>query len=142
VTSRYDLVGNTTQTGDGTGAVTTYTYDTHNKMTTLTDAAGTTSFQYDLADNVVRRVDGRGGVTTYAYNGMSRVGSMTVDGKTTAYSYDELGNVVRTTDPARRLTTLTLDAQPPLALIRDAGRDGDRRRPDLRRPRPAHVDDR
>ena len=109
--TRYDLVGNTTQTGDGTGAVTNFTYDSHNKMKSMTDAAGTTSYRYDIGDSVVSRTDGRGGVTTYTYNGMRRVTAMSVDGKTTTYAYDVDGNVVTTTDPSGRVTTLTLDGR-------------------------------
>lgn len=116
--TRYDLVGNTTQTGDGTGAVTNFTYDSHNKMKSMTDAAGTTSYQYDIGDSVTTRTDGRGGVTTYTYNGMRRVTSMSVDGKTTTYAYDEKGNVVTTTDPSGRVTTLTLDGRDRTILTR------------------------
>ena len=99
-------------------SVTNFTYDSHNKMKSMTDAAGTTTYQYNIGDSVATRTDGRGGVTSYTYNGMRRVTSMSVDGKTTTYAYDAKGNVVTTTDPSGRVTTLTLDGRDRTILTR------------------------
>jgi YD repeat-containing protein len=52
--TRYDLVGNTTQTGDGTGAGTTYTYD----KIWLHDANGRHDVLCKTSLTTCRRVDG------------------------------------------------------------------------------------
>jgi len=107
--TRYDAVGNVVWRREGTAQPVVRTYDARNNLTSVTDGAGTTSYEFDLADNVTRRTDGRGGVTSYGYDGMGRVTSMMVGGNTTLYANDEAGQRVGITDPEGRVTRLTLD---------------------------------
>ena len=74
--------------GRTTPPASTYTYDSHSRLDTVTDALGkTTTYDYDALDRLIR--------TTYA------------DGKYSQYSYDQDGNQLSGTDtpaPAARST--------------------------------------
>jgi RHS repeat-associated protein len=94
---------------DGTTADTmaTYTYDTHGRVLSVTDALGAvTDYAYDATGNlqtVTAPSNNDGGmrpVTTYGYDAVGRVTSVTDPlGKTTTYTYDPLDRIATVTLP-------------------------------------------
>ena len=76
---------------DGTG-VTTYGYDTANRVTSITKGADTATYGYDAAGNVTSRTVA--GVTTGAsFDDAGQLAAVTDPGGITTYAYDRVGNV-------------------------------------------------
>jgi RHS repeat-associated protein len=93
----YDLNGNRTSMIDPTG-LTTYTYDSLNRLTSITNNQGrVTSFQYDALGRRTSMTHANGVVTSYTYDAASQLLSLAHQlGATTinsfAYTYDKVGN--------------------------------------------------
>ncbi len=96
----------TVTVNDGaTNRVTTFSYDTTTRITTITDPAGqATTFEYDTSQRLVR------------------MGAPQSDGivQEVLYGYDSSGNVTSVTDGRGQLTTLEYDARGNLTLQRDS----------------------
>jgi RHS repeat-associated protein len=122
----YDTRGNllTTKDENHTSANTTNVYDALSRVTsvrqTLSGAPGgqiTTSYTYDTQDNLTAVTDPNGNQTTYAYDDFRRmqtqVSPVTL---TTKYSYDAAGDLTKSVDarqgvnPTTDGTTRTYDA--------------------------------
>jgi YD repeat-containing protein len=99
-------------------ANTTYTYDPAGRLAsvkqTLAGAAGgavTTSYAYDLHGNLTSVTDPNGNVTSYTFDDF---GQMTTQASpvtgTTTYEYDTAGQLIRTTDANQAVTARTYDA--------------------------------
>ena len=86
------------ENGETDDVVTTYTYNTNRKLTSVTDALGvTTSYTYDSRGNLLTESTG-GAVTTYTYDTADRRTSVTnALSQTTTYTYDNLDRLVSTT---------------------------------------------
>jgi YD repeat-containing protein len=84
----------------GDTRTTTFSYDTVNRTTSITDPrAGVTQFKYDTSDRVISirspEVNGAGLLTQFAYDTNDNVVSVTDPrGKTTFFEYDSHGNRV------------------------------------------------
>ena len=93
----YDLNGNRTLMIDPTGS-TSYTYDTLNRLTSITNPNGeTTAFAYDALGRRTSMTHDNGMVTNYSYDAASQLlslvhqlGATTVNSFT--YTYDKVGN--------------------------------------------------
>ncbi|RLJ15763.1 hypothetical protein DJ030_18000 [bacterium endosymbiont of Escarpia laminata] len=99
----YDAVGNRTEV-DKDGAITAYTYDVNDRMTSAgaatysydangnltgtSEAGDTSSFEYDVADRMVRVIMPGGAVTDYLYDGDGIRVSRTDASGTTRYLVD------------------------------------------------------
>ncbi|WP_346837593.1 DUF6531 domain-containing protein [Microbulbifer sp. SAOS-129_SWC] len=96
----YDRVGNQLTRTDHEDRVTTFDYDTLNRLVTTTDASGSTiTSKYDGNGNLVERKDQNGNITTYAYDALDRQTDTTnAIGTVTHNDYDDFGNVTRTTE--------------------------------------------
>lgn len=122
VTYNYDADGNRISMSDGTGG-TSYSYDSLERLTTVTNGAGSAiGFGYDL-DNEV---------TSITYPGSSHVVNQTYDGAgrettvadwlghTTNFSYDANGNLTSTAYPNTTTATSTYDNADNLLSTEDA----------------------
>ncbi len=112
----YDADSNRTSFTDPEGGVTNYTYDTLNRLATLTDFSNKQStFSYDALSRRTGLSRPNGVSTTYSYDNLSRLlevlhqaGSNLVESK--AYTYDGAGNrlsMTETTPGSKHGTTLT-----------------------------------
>ncbi len=127
----YDQYGRVTRvTPPGPLGVTTYTYDTLNRVSTVTDPNGnTTTYGYDAEDRLTQIVyDGgdtlvyvyddvgdltarqatgsQAGTTSYGYDRRHRVTSTVLPGRPAiAYGYDPLGNLTRLDDGVTGVVT-------------------------------------
>ena len=124
-TAVYDAVGNLLQSLDPRGAVSSYSYDAANRMTSASYPEGLVTYAYDGAGHRIRMSD-EGGTTTWAYDGAGRLlenkrvtkeyqppgGGEPIPGITTVtrYEYDAAGNLRRQVDPDGGSVTYSYDA--------------------------------
>jgi len=96
----------TVTVNDGTtNRVTTFSYNTTSRMTTVTDPAGqVTTFEYDTSQRLVR----------------TRAPDSDAVVQETLYGYDSAGNVTSVTDARGQVTTMQYDSRGNLTLQRDA----------------------
>jgi len=112
----YDLDGQlkTIQDEDHASANTTNGYDELDRLTTILQKLGagtiTTTYGYDVHDNLNSVTDPNGNVTTYTYDDFGRMQKQTspVTGITT-YGYDPAGNLSNTSDANTAAATRTYD---------------------------------
>jgi RHS repeat-associated protein len=115
----YDTAGNRTQRTDYNGAVTNYTSDVLNRLTTISYPDSTSeTYGYDALSQLTTATN-TNGTDTIAYDNRSRVNSVTdVFGKVVSYSYDASSNRTQLSvggasnasyqyDSVNRLTQLT-----------------------------------
>ncbi len=134
----YDDVNHRTivvDTVEGQQFKTTYTYDTHGRITRLENALGhIRAFTWDARDNPIRITDERGNTTTYTYNeqgklltatdALAQTMTFTYDptfnlltsitdarGDTTHFQYDAHGNLQKMTTPSGGVHTFTYNEQ-------------------------------
>jgi len=106
----YDLDGNLRTVTDPNNYTVTYTYNTLNEQTAVTNADGnTTSYAYDGDGNVLTLTDGLGHTVSYTYDAMSRELTQKdpSGGGTTTYAYDPAGRMTSLKDPDNNVTTWT-----------------------------------
>ncbi len=84
---------------DGNGNVTSYTYDTLDRVRTITyNSNGTITYNYDADGNLHSLVDNTG-TTSFKYNSLNRLTKKTLpDGTIFSTGYDPTGNLTRFTD--------------------------------------------
>ncbi len=124
----YDTSGNLLTETDPLGNVTTYAYDSLDRVTSETGAdpdgagpltAAQTTYTYNTADQLLTVTDPLSRVTTYEYDTLGRrtkviqpdpdgVGSLTAP--QTSYTYDAAGNLLTETDPLGNVTSYVYDA--------------------------------
>ena len=110
-TEQRDVFGNLVATTDHYGKVTRYDYDSHNKMTSLSDASGyRRTMTYDVLGRKLSLQDPDTGRTSYAFNGFGElIRETTARGHTTRHYYDALGRRVRRVEP-EGTTTWSFDS--------------------------------
>ena len=97
-----DLNGNRVKSRDPFGRVTTYSYDTLNRLTQVVDpGGGVTKYAYNLNNVLAQVTDPRNLATTYTLDGF---------GETTTLASPDTGNTTNTYDAAGNLKT-RLDAR-------------------------------
>ena len=106
---------------DGTG-VTSYLYDSADRLNQVTKPSGTLSYSYDVLGNLSSLTTGKGTTVTYAYDQINRLASVSeANTGTTTYTYDNVSNVagvaygngvthVFSSNSKNQLTTLTVKA--------------------------------
>ena len=107
----YDQVGNRTSVTDTVGYVTTYSFDSNNRLLMVTDPAGNaTTHVYDVNGNRISTTDALGRTTSFVYDALNRLISTTdFLGSTTSTTYNTDGTVDHTTDALGRATYYTYD---------------------------------
>lgn len=128
----YDGAGNRTQRTDYNGAITNYSYDAFNRLTTIsypdtsaatygydalsrlttaTNPAGTVTIAYDNRSQVSSVTDVFGQVVSYSYDANSNRTQLTLNAATNAtYQYDVLNRLTQLTDSGSLNTTFVYDA--------------------------------
>lgn len=110
----YDADSNRVSMTDPQGSVTSYVYDTLNRLSTLTPSSafgsGSFGFSYDALSRRTQMTRPNGVTTNYAYNNLSQllsvlhqVGTSTIDGAT--YTADPVGNRTARTDMLANVTS-------------------------------------
>jgi len=110
----YDSLGRLTQNQrphQGNQSTYTYTYDQDGNETSSTDSSGdVTSYQYDSVDRLIAIVDSEGGVAEYQYNlDDTRTLVKAPNGAETTFEYDLLGRMLSESSPDRGLLAYTYD---------------------------------
>lgn len=137
-TFSYDNNGNITGKTDARGVVTSYTYDTLNRVKTRShsDSTPTATYFYDGAGTSIQYAKGRvtkisSSVSTTEYTAFDNVGRVlshkqTTDGQpyTTSYAYNLSGAVTEETYPSGKVIRNTFDADNQLSQIQ--GRSGNK----------------
>ncbi|MEP6633499.1 MAG: RHS repeat-associated core domain-containing protein, partial [Luteimonas sp.] len=117
----YDLNGNLTKITDSLNKVTTYAWDSLDRLIKVTDAKlGVTDLKYDFGSNVSWIRDPRSLITTYAYDGLGHLWSRSSpDTGLTSFTYNTSGQLTKKTsadngmldytyaDPLGRLTKIS-----------------------------------
>ncbi|MET9365227.1 RHS repeat-associated core domain-containing protein [Streptomyces sp. NPDC006632] len=101
VTYHYDALGRVTDSKDGRGVTTLYTYDDRDRVKKVdTGSYDTVTYVYDGDGNLSSRTD-RTGTQTYQFDALSRETVRTLqDGSQTVLAYTANGNVDTYTDPS------------------------------------------
>ena len=109
----YDSNGNQTSINAPLARNTSTQYDSLDRATHITDAAGgVTTLSYDQNDNPTSVVDPNGLVTGYTYDGFGEVVRQSSPGTgITVNSYDSAGNLTSSTDARNKTGAYTYDAQ-------------------------------
>jgi RHS repeat-associated protein len=128
----YDAAGNRSQRTDYNGAITNYSYDALNRLTTISYPDTTSAaYGYDLLSRLTTATNPAGTVTI-AYDNRGRVGSVTdVFGQVVGYQYDANSNRAQLNlngslnasyqyDVINRLTQLTDNASLNTTFVYDA----------------------
>ena len=92
----YDPVGNRSRrTVSHNGQVTSYQYDSHDRLTQSVDSLnGTTSYQWDERGNLVQKAS-PADTTTYAWTVDNRLAKVSTGAKTVEYGYDSSGRRIK-----------------------------------------------
>jgi len=97
----YDPAGNLIGKTDREGRITTYEYDSLNRLIkTIDPLDGETLFTYDDRDNLLSLTDAEGNVTRFTYDKNNRLLTETRPGtQETTYTYDANGRLASKVDP-------------------------------------------
>lgn len=97
--SRHDPAGNLLESIDPNGVVTTYDYDPRQRLTSMTEAAGTamaatTTFAYDPTGQLIETIAPNGARTQYEYDAAGRLIALEDDlGNRMEYTLDAADNI-------------------------------------------------
>jgi RHS repeat-associated protein len=129
---QYDALGNVLSSTDALGRITSYTYDSSNDVTSVTQPAvsggtPTTSYTYNSFGEVLTMTDPLGDVTTNTYDANGNLTSVTspapgggASASVTQFAYNSLGELTKITDPLGHITTLSYNSVGLIASITDA----------------------
>ncbi len=106
----YDAQGNLASVTDGRGSVTSFAYDSLDRLVGRTDPLGRVEvIAYDANGNPISTTDREGQVTQFALDALNRRVSETVPPGPgvglTALGYDRVGNLTAVNDPSAALTS-------------------------------------
>jgi len=105
-TFTYNSRNDVTSVTDARGKVTSYGYDSAGNNTSITlDGDQIAASTYDSAGRLLTSTDGNGKTTTYTYDADGNVASVTDPlGHDTTYTYDDAGRVLTKVDPLGNVT--------------------------------------
>jgi RHS repeat-associated protein len=113
----YDAVKRETRRTSTAGESRSFTYGKQDRLQTMTDATGTTTYEYDAAGRFSGIVYPYGGSVRYVRDALGRTVEQSVRATAsapplvTAYAYDAVGNLSEVTDPQGGKTTFEYDAE-------------------------------
>jgi RHS repeat-associated protein len=125
-TTKFDTIGNVTETINRAGVKTTYTYNKRRQVTQTviwsgTAAAQTSQVFYDAAGSVSYTIDPRGNQMDFSYNADGQLDLVTdALGNTMTNTYDLRNLLATTTDPLGFKTHNTYDAAMRLVSVKNA----------------------
>ena len=107
----YDSEGDIASVKDPNGSTTYYSYDSLNRLSSVTEPTDvTTTYVYDTHGNLTSVTDANGNATTYGYDDMGRLVSTTSpDTGAVTYVYDTAGNPIQKTDAKGTTVNYTYD---------------------------------
>lgn len=132
ITRQFDGLGNILSTTDSLGLTTSYTYDSNNDVTQMTQptvSAGTsqTTYTYNSFGEVLTTTDPLGNVTRNTYDShgnLLTVATPAPNGNTAAsvtqFAYNALGELTQITDPLGHVTNIAYNSVGLIASISDA----------------------
>ncbi|MCB0117703.1 MAG: carboxypeptidase regulatory-like domain-containing protein, partial [Anaerolineales bacterium] len=114
----YDANGNRLTIKDGNGNITTFTYDSLNRLSTETDPLGNTwSYVYDELGRRISMTDANGETTSYEYDNANRLtGIEYADNNDVSFAYDAGGRRTSMTDGVGTTTWEYDDVNRPTAI--------------------------
>ncbi len=118
----YDGAGNRTQRMDYNGAITNYSYDALNRLTTVSYSDSTSAtYGYDVLSRLTT-ASNFAGTVTIAYDNRGRISSVTdVFGQVVSYAYDANSNRTQLSLNAATSATYQYDAINRLTQLTDSG---------------------
>lgn len=95
-----------------TNATTVYTYDTHGRLLTLTDAENNTiTYEYATGDKPVKIIDDELNEIEYGYDVVNRLKTITTEYGITTFDYNSLDKVEKITDPSGNIKRMKYDSR-------------------------------
>ncbi|HEU4714499.1 MAG TPA: RHS repeat-associated core domain-containing protein [Pyrinomonadaceae bacterium] len=121
MSNAYDAVGNRTQRTDYNGAITNYTFDDVNRLTSIAYPDSTSAtYGYDAVSRLTSAAN-QNGTVTFAYDALDRITSTTdVWGRTIGYGYDANGNRTSMTVGGSSYATYQYDSVDRLMNLADS----------------------
>jgi RHS repeat-associated protein len=98
LTYGYDNANRLTSLSDGAGTK-SYGYDNADRLTSISRGSASFSYSYDNANNLTQTTHPDSTSITYGYDNAERLSSMTQASNTTSYGYDEAGEITSKTLP-------------------------------------------
>lgn len=99
-TTNYDALGRISLRTDGRGIITTYSYDTDDRLrtTSYSDGSGTITYTYDGSGNLLY-ADDVNGRTTLSYDTLNRTTARNAPNRPSlGYGYDQVGNMTASSE--------------------------------------------
>jgi RHS repeat-associated protein len=112
----YDNANRLTSMTDGAGTK-SYGYDNANRTTSIGRGSASFSYAYDAADNLTSVTDPDSTSISYGYDNSERLSSITNGSNTTSYGYDKAGNLTSKTLPNGIVESRSYDAADQLSQI-------------------------
>ncbi|HEX3077994.1 MAG TPA: cellulose binding domain-containing protein, partial [Lachnospiraceae bacterium] len=108
---QYDKVGNLKKITYSDSRSVSFVYDTNNKLKTMTDWNGATTYEYDANGQAIRVTDANNQTLNYTWTKAGQKKSIQYpSGEVVRYEYDGNGNITKVTDTNKGVTTYTYDA--------------------------------
>jgi RHS repeat-associated protein len=114
---QYDAAKRETRRTSSAGESRSFTYGKQDRLQTMTDATGTTTYEYDAAGRFSGIVYPHGGSVRYVRDALGRTVEQAVRATAAAtplvtrYAYDAVGNLSEVTDPRGGKTTFVHDVE-------------------------------
>ena len=116
----YDVHGNLIKESNTAGQQKLYTYDTYNRLKTMTNSLSqVVTYEYDIFDNIIKETN-KGIVTEMSYSAKGELLSRKESGVTTSYEYDIFGNAIKTLENNKLIEMNQVDALSQVIKTTDA----------------------
>lgn len=116
----YDVHGNLIKESNTAGQQKLYTYDTYNRLKTMTNSLSqVVTYEYDVFDNIIKETN-KGIVTEMSYSAKGELLSRKESGVTTSYEYDIFGNAIKTLENNKLIEMNQVDALSQVIKTTDA----------------------
>jgi len=118
----YDLFGQLKSSSDERGYVTSYLYDSANRLVAVTSPQALQRYQYNADGQLIQQTDGVGNTTKYWYDALGhQVKRESKEGIVSTYTYDDAGHKTGEEDANGNRQSWTYDANGRLIMHSDLG---------------------